>query len=46
MDAHENLELVYNKLQNLNKEELLRFANSKSFDWTEFDELIRVSGSK
>ena len=40
MDAHENLEVIYNKLQNLNKEELLRFANSKTFDWTEFDELF------
>lgn len=40
MDAHENLEHVYNKLQNLNKDELLRFANSKNFDWSEFDELF------
>ncbi len=40
MDAHENLEIIYNKLQNLNSDELLRFANSKSFDWTEFDELF------
>lgn len=40
MDAHENLEVIYNKLQNLNKDELLRFANSKSFDWNEFDELF------
>lgn len=40
MDAHENLEVIYNKLQNLNKDELLRFANSKSFDWNEFDELL------
>lgn len=40
MDAHENLEIIYNKLQNLNKDDLLRFANSKTFDWTEFDELF------
>ena len=40
MDAHENLEVIYNKLQNLNKDELLRFANSKSFDWNEFEELF------
>ena len=40
MDAHENLEIIYNKLQNLNSDELLRFANSKFFDWTEFDELF------
>lgn len=37
MDAHENFEEIYNKIQNLNKDELLRFANSKSFDWNIFD---------
>jgi len=40
MDAHENMEVIYDKLQNLNKDELLRFANSKNFDWTEFDALF------
>lgn len=40
MDAHEHFEIIYNKLQNLNKEELLRFACSKKFDWAEFDELL------
>ena len=33
MDAHENLESIYTKMQSLNKEELLNFANSKKFDW-------------
>lgn len=40
MDAHENLEVIYDKLKNLNKDELLRFANSKNFDWTDFDALL------
>ena len=40
MDAHENLEVVYQNMQNLNRDELLRFANSKLFDWTKFDELF------
>lgn len=37
MDAHENLEDIYLKIQNLNKDELLRFANSKKFNWDEID---------
>ena len=40
MDAHENLEEIYQKMQNLNRDELLRFANSKIFDWSKFDELF------
>ncbi len=40
MDAHENLEQIYDKLQNINNDELSRFANSKFFDWTEFDKLF------
>lgn len=40
MDAGENFEIVYLKLQNLNREELLRFANSKMFDWSSFDEIF------
>ncbi len=46
MGANENFEAIYNKLQNLNKEELLRFANSKTFDWTEFDELFAFGFSE
>lgn len=40
MDAHENFEEIYQQMQNLNKDELLRFANSKVFDWKKFDELF------
>lgn len=40
MDAHENMEEIYQKMQNLNRDELLRFANSKIFDWSKFDELF------
>lgn len=43
MDAHENLEDIYLKIQNLNKDELLRFANSKKFNWDDFDELLVVT---
>ncbi len=39
-DAHENMEVVYEKLQKLSKDELLKFVNSKNFDWTEFDKLF------
>lgn len=40
MDAHENFETIYKKLENLNKEDLLKFSNSKVFDWAKFDELL------
>ena len=40
MDAHENFESIYKKLENLNKDDLLKFSNSKVFDWTEFDKLL------
>lgn len=40
MDAHENLEAVYQKLENLNKDEILAFANSKKFDWAMFDKFL------
>ncbi len=42
MDAHENLDEIYLKLQNLKREELLRFVNSKTFDWQDFDNLFTV----
>ena len=37
IDAHENMEKIYNNLQNIDVEKLLQFANSKRFDWTAFD---------
>ncbi len=37
MDAHENLENIYQKTKNLNKDELLRFAQTKTFDWSLFE---------
>lgn len=40
MDAHENFETIYKKLENLNKDDLLKFSNSKVFNWTKFDELV------
>ena len=40
MDAHENFEEIYKKLENLDSNDLLRFANSKEFNWKSFDQLI------
>ena len=40
MDAHENLEEIYSKLQKLEPSDLSQFANSKIFDWSKFDELV------
>lgn len=40
MDAHENFEEIYQKLENLDSNDLLRFANSKEFNWKSFDQLI------
>lgn len=40
MDAHENLEAIYQKLENLESDELLAFAISKQFDWEMFDKLF------
>lgn len=40
MDAHENFEEIYSKMQNLKRDELLRFADNKSFDWSDFDKLF------
>lgn len=37
MDAHENMEEIYSKIQKLNSYELLSFANSKTFNWSEVD---------
>lgn len=43
MDAHENMEEIYQKMQKLNSDNLLSFANSKIFDWSKFDELFILS---
>lgn len=40
MTAEENLEFIYDSMKKLNKNELMSFANSKNFDWSEFDELL------
>lgn len=40
MDAHENFEEIYQKLENLDSNDLLRFSNSKEFNWKSFDQLI------
>lgn len=40
MDAHENMEEIYDEMQNLNSDDLLRFAKAKEFDWTDFDKLL------
>ena len=43
MDAGENLEEIYTRLKNLKKEDLLKFANRKHFDWLDFDKLFIVT---
>lgn len=40
MDAKENLEEVYYKMINLSKNDLLRFAETKTFNWEKFDKLL------
>ena len=40
MDAHENMEDICLKLENLSVEKLLEFASSQIFNWAEFDNLI------
>ena len=40
MNANENFEDIYRKLENLNQEDLLRFSKTKIFDWAKFDELL------
>lgn len=36
MNADENMEQIFHNTQNLNSEELIKFAQSKTFDWTIF----------
>ncbi len=40
MDAHENFEEIYHKLENLKSDDLLKFSSSKKFNWEEFDKLF------
>lgn len=40
MDANENMEVIFKKLQNLNSKTLSDVANSKHFDWTHIDKLL------
>ena len=40
MDFHENAAEIYSKMQNLKRDELLRFTKTKSFDWSDFDKLF------
>ena len=40
MDAHENFEEIYSKLQKLEPASLKYFADNKIFDWSIFDEFI------
>ena len=40
MDANENMEVIFEKLQNLNSKTLSDFANSKHVDWTHIDKLL------
>lgn len=40
MNAEENFEEIYQKLENLNSEDLLRFSKSNIFDWTKFDSYV------
>lgn len=40
MNAEENFEEIYKKLENLNSEDLLRFSESNMFNWTNFDSYL------
>lgn len=40
MDANENFEEIYHKLENLKSDDLLKFSSSKKFNWEEFDKLF------
>ena len=42
-EASESFENIYQKLIALNTNKLLQYANSKQFDWTNFDRTIRTS---
>lgn len=40
MDAHENFDEIFSKMQNLRRDELLRYAGTKTFEWSDFDSLL------
>lgn len=40
MDAKENFEEIFQNLKNQNTENIKNFAQSKTFDWTNFDKII------
>lgn len=42
MDAHENLEVIHATMEKLNKDDLIKFANTKVFDWEDFDKLLVI----
>ena len=39
MDANQDFESVFNELQNLDSKELLKYAQSKKFDWNDFEKV-------
>ncbi len=43
MNADENFEEIYNKLQKLNPHDIMQIANSKTFDWSKYDELLSLN---
>ena len=40
MNAEEDFSIIFEELQNLNKDDLIKFAQSKHFDWTNFEKVI------
>ena len=39
-DANENFEEIYNQMLELNPENLIKYADSKHFDWSQFDNIL------
>ena len=40
MEANENFEEIFEKIEQLNSDKIKQFANSKSFDWVKLDEFL------
>ena len=40
MEANENFEEIFEKIEQLNSDNIKQFANSKSFDWAKLDEFL------